>query len=333
MTVRPVTAAGCTGVFVLDGDALDPLHHEAVSLCHVAVRTAQLLEVGFHGRCRQPAAYAVAARTLLVDEARAHGLLDASMLLGGVVPSAHVATKAITHPLIDPHARAPAGWNAGLGGLLSAHVLPGFTAFEAADARRAAARLLPSGPVRLKRVNCRGGHGQHVVRDLEAFDDILRDIDPGEILTDGLVIEKQLDAAFACSVGWLTIGPWSIAYVGRQREIEDPGGNLVYGGSDLRVIRGDRAALVGSGLSADAVTVVEKALAYDAAVERTFPSFYASRRNYDVILGSDARGVRCCGVLEQSWRVGGATPAELAALHAFKADPGLQQVRASTHEA
>ena len=45
--------------------------------------------------------------------------------------------------------------------------------------------------------------------------------------------------------------------------------------------------------------------------------FFASRRNYDVVAGLDARGQRRCGVLEQSWRVGGASPAELVALAAF----------------
>jgi hypothetical protein len=37
-------------------------------------------------------------------------------------------------------------------------------------------------------------------------------------------------------------------------------------------------------------------------------------------------------VLEQSWRAGGASGAEVAALEAFRADPGLRAVRASTFE-
>ncbi|MGI4747235.1 MAG: DUF3182 family protein, partial [Janthinobacterium lividum] len=39
------------------------------------------------------------------------------------------------------------------------------------------------------------------------------------------------------------------------------------------------------------------------------------------------------GVLEQSWRIGGASSAELAALDAFRADPMLRAVRASSFEA
>jgi hypothetical protein len=37
-------------------------------------------------------------------------------------------------------------------------------------------------------------------------------------------------------------------------------------------------------------------------------------------------------VLEQSWRIGGASGAEVAALEAFRADPGLRAVRAECTE-
>jgi hypothetical protein len=51
-----------------------------------------------------------------------------------------------------------------------------------------------------------------------------------------------------------------------------------------------------------------------------------------VAQGTDDSGVWRSGVLEQSWRIGGATGAELAALKAFQADPGLRVVRAATTE-
>jgi len=59
---------------------------------------------------------------------------------------------------------------------------------------------------------------------------------------------------------------------------------------------------------------------------------FASRRNYDVAQGTNAHGQWRSGVLEQSWRIGGATGAEIAALEAFRADPDLHVVRASTFE-
>ena len=64
-----------------------------------------------------------------------------------------------------------------------------------------------------------------------------------------------------------------------------------------------------------------------------FSGLFVSRRNYDVAAGSDAWGQRRCGVLEQSWRMGGASGAEIAALEAFRAEPTLDAIRASTLEA
>jgi hypothetical protein len=60
-----------------------------------------------------------------------------------------------------------------------------------------------------------------------------------------------------------------------------------------------------------------------------YPGFVASQRNYDVGQGIDAEGEWRSGVLEASWRVGGASTAELAAATAFVEDPLLQIVYAS----
>jgi Protein of unknown function (DUF3182) len=67
---------------------------------------------------------------------------------------------------------------------------------------------------------------------------------------------------------------------------------------------------------------------YDEATSE-YPGLIASRRNYDVGQGIDGKGQHRSGVLESSWRVGGATGAELAALIAFAEDPSVQIVEAS----
>ena len=56
----------------------------------------------------------------------------------------------------------------------------------------------------------------------------------------------------------------------------------------------------------------------------------ASRRNYDVGQGIDGRGQWLSGVFEASWRSGGASTAELAALMAFTQDTSLQIVEATS---
>src|SRR5690606_35252426 len=109
-------------------------------------------------------------------------------------------------------------------------------------------------------------------------------------------------------------------------------GDMVYGGSDLLVVRGDFNQLLHQDLSMDFQTAIAKAQVYDQAALRSFPGLIASRRNYDIARGTNSEGQPRCGVLEQSWRIGGASAAEIAAIQAFHADGQLQAVRARTTE-
>jgi hypothetical protein len=81
-------------------------------------------------------------------------------------------------------------------------------------------------------------------------------------------------------------------------------------------------------MSPEARAAVAAARRYDEAAEE-FQGFTASRRNYDVAQGIGADGRPRSGVLEPSWRVGGASSAELAAFAAFAQDPSLEIVGAS----
>ena len=58
-------------------------------------------------------------------------------LFGGVVPHAFVATKVITHPLVDAAAQRPEGWEPRFGERVAPVVLPGFSVFAHEDARKA----------------------------------------------------------------------------------------------------------------------------------------------------------------------------------------------------
>ena len=98
------------------------------------------------------------------------------------------------------------------------------------------------------------------------------------------------------------------------------------------MVRGDFDALDQLALDPGARSAVGKARSYHDAALGCFAGMFASRCNYDVAAGCDAAGQPCVGVLEQSWRLGGASGAEVAALEAFNDDPALQSVRASTTE-
>lgn len=85
-------------------------------------------------------------------------------------------------------------------------------------------------------------------------------------------------------------------------------------------------------LPAAVLTAIKLARVYDEAADRHIPGFLASRRNYDVVRGKGADGGERYGVLEQSWRIGGASTAEVLALEALEADPGATFLRAASVE-
>ena len=104
----------------------------------------------------------------------------------------------------------------------------------------------------------------------------------------------------------------TIAYHGTQRITKDNKGRSVYGGSDLVCVRAGWKALDGLAMTPEVRAGVTQSKLFDEAMNE-YPGFIASRRNYDVGQGIDAEGQRRSGVFESSWRVGGATSAELVA--------------------
>lgn len=306
--------------------------HDRITRQAQARRIADLLALPFASEAGAGSAYLVPADTLAEAEALRHGVTGPSQLYGGVVPFAFVATKAVTHPLLHPGAAAPQGWNPALGVRLAGSTVSGITAYDAADARAAARRLLDQGPIRIKDVRATAGLGQTVARTVAEIDAALAERDPEVIAGDGIVIEENLIAPRTLSVGTTEIGGDRIAYWGVQRLVRAPSGEEVYGGSDLLVVQGDYAALLAFALPDEARTAIALARTYEAEVFAAYPGLYASRRNYDVIIGEGADGRPRAGVLEQSWRIGGASGAEIAALEAFRADRTPRLVRSETME-
>ena len=275
--------------------------------------------------------YFVPGDTLVGLQAAGVGITGEPDLFGGVVPYPFVATKAITHPLVEPGADAPEGWSDTFPRHVQSAVLEGYSVFTPEQAYAAGERLLEHGPIRLKPVHATAGRGQKVIRSRIELAEALAGIDVAELAEAGLVLEENLTAVTTYSVGQVRVADLTATYYGSQRLTTDTTGEEVYGGSDLVVVRGDFDALVRLPLPESIRTAVEQARIYDAATS-VFPGLFASRRNYDVAQGTNARGQWRSGVLEQSWRIGGATGAEIAALEAFRADPALQVVRASTFE-
>jgi hypothetical protein len=313
--------------------------HERVTRTHFARRLADLMGCSFAGAydARHPyrgAPYFVPSDTVTDPaQARAMGIAGVNDLFGGVVPHAFVATKAISHPLPDAHASRPAGWSVRFASEIGDAALPGFSCFSVEEARRAGRALLADGSVRVKPVIATGGRGQFVVASIDALDRCIDAMDEAAIAAHGLVLETNLEDPRTRSVGQLTVAHMMVSYCGEQRTIRDNTGAEVYGGSDLTLVRGDFDALIaGVAPSPPLRRAIEQARRYHRAVADCYCGFFASRVNYDVAQGADGRGRWRSGVLEQSWRVGGATGAEIAALEAFQDDPARQRVRASCFE-
>lgn len=313
--------------------------HERATRANIAEKLAALKGFRFAGKYDSAAGherpfYFVPNDTLIsgatADEL---GVSTVHDLFGGVAPWPFVATKAITHALVAETADAPTGWSAQFNKLTNDAVVRGFTVFTQRDAQIALAELLTHGPVRIKPVRATGGRGQKVLTDARQLDCVIEGIHPDELATFGLVIEEDLSDVETCSVGQVIVDDLVATYCGRQRLTEDNAGGSAYGGSDLLVAKGAFEELNRLQLPKEMQLAIEQAQTYDRAAAIAFPTLVASRRNYDVVQGRDHRGQWKSGVLEQSWRIGGASSAEVAALGVFRADSRVKAVHASSVEA
>lgn len=333
---QPSAARGSV-VLGVGSDAAHSMH-EAAAHAVIAQQLAQLLGYDFAGahvpgRHYPGPLYFVPGDVLIGPDAAADcGIRSADDLFGGVVPSRVVASKAITHPLVDSPTRAPEGWSSTFAERVRPVVLPGFTAFAAADARRAGRALLDRAHVRIKPAHGVAGRGQRVATDIAELDAIIASYDEDALSRDGLVLETDLHDLTTWSIGQVRVDHHTIAYYGTQWLTHDNDGDVAYGGSSLRVHRGGFDALLRESLPPRVRAAAAQAQIYDEAARQCFPRMFASRRNYDVVQGIDNRGHPHAGVLESSWRIGGASGAEAAALLSFHHDAERRWLGVRTEE-
>ncbi len=333
--ILPWQASGVASL--VDHDSPSGNVHDRASRATLLDRIAALLKQPLlapmdAAEASKTTALLVPGDALEEDAASDAGIFDRSDILGGVVPAFFIGTKGITHGLVDDDADCPPEWSFDMARLMGDAALPGYTAFSHADAGKAGRLLLAKGPVRIKDVCGKAGLGQVVVRDAAELDAALALEDATDLAHCGIVLEENLTDVVTYSVGVVELAGEIISYWGSQNLTTDHKGREVYGGSDLFVVRGGFAALAKLDLPQHLARAVRCAAIFDQAAHTAYPGLILTRRNYDVIEGIDAAGNRRIGVLEQSWRVGGASGAEIAALEAFHAEPDTMQVRCSTVE-
>ncbi|HEY8102223.1 MAG TPA: DUF3182 family protein [Burkholderiaceae bacterium] len=312
--------------------------HEYLTHSEIARRLAHLKAYEYAGefdssrRYDRPLYFVPNDTFVSTESIRNLGVTDEHDLFGGVVPFPFVATKIITHDLPHGYRYAPAGWSAAFSRLVREKVLPGFSAYTFDDAHRAARDLLEHGKVRFKKANSMGGLGQSVIAGMDELHACLDEMSAEELQRDGVILEMNLNDVATYSVGRIRVGNLLATYWGTQQLTTSNDGEQVYGGSTLDVVRGDFDVLLRLDLDSHMHTAIEQARTYHAAAFTAFPGMLVSRANYDVAQGMDDEGQWHSGVLEQSWRIGGASAAEVAALEAFQANPDVSAVRASTTE-
>jgi hypothetical protein len=209
----------------------------------VAKRLAALIEFAYAGEYDRSAhypgkVYFVPSTTLVgIDQAAQLGITGERDLFGGAVPYPFVATKVITHPLVEQNASAPGGWSNSFADQVQSAVLHGYSVFTVDQAYAAGERLLEDGPARLKPVHATAGRGQRVIQSLTELAEALAGIDAAELTGAGLVLEENLTAVATYSVGQVRVADLTATYYGSQRLTTDNAGDEVYGGSDLVVVR------------------------------------------------------------------------------------------------
>lgn len=318
--------------------ACAPLDHRRSTQRCLAGRIAEIAGMEFVGETENgmlPAGghlYLVPHDTIDIGTARSWKVRCQHDLFGGVVPLPFVATKAITHGRVDASAAAPEGWSDAFAREVREVVLPGHVAFDAASLARAAAQMLRTGPVRLKTASGSGGRGQYSARDADALLGYLAHLERSAAWVDGVVVEPELRDSRTYSVGQVRLGGLRMSYAGRQYDTALPNGERAYAGSELHCVRGGPEALLDATLPPALHRAVALARYFHHAAHRHYPGLLVSRANYDVIQGVDARGNFHAGVLEQSWRIGGASGAEIEAVRLFLEEPRRRSVDVRTVE-
>ena len=133
------------------GAAGTPDGHGASTRKELARRLAAFMGSAYEGEYDPRRGYAglpyfVPSDALTSEAASRLGIRSECDLFGGVVPHPFVATKTITHPLVDAASRVPAGWSTEFPRRVADVVLDGFGAFAKEDALLAGRRLLNADP-------------------------------------------------------------------------------------------------------------------------------------------------------------------------------------------
>jgi hypothetical protein len=278
------------------------------------------------------------------------------------------SSKVQVHEPLDGD-EPPAWFDRRFPGHIRGTTVPGYSCFSPEALVRAVRDLLDTYVgVRLKDPNGNSGVGQSSVHGLDEIDRELEAVaarvregcgaDLADYLaTHGYVVEAEIADVEAYSVTVTRTPDAHYSSFGRLLEpavdTEDQGTIHAYGGTSVVVVRGDPEAL--ADLPDDGVVVDDPVL--DGGTLRLAPTpgivhaaqryiegirlweadgGFETRANVDVVTGTlvkrDGARQHITASVEESGRVGGASPAELLGILALRTDPDLRYaVRSTRH--
>ena len=275
--------------------------------------------------------YYVPAKTLQSEIAEELGIRTSQDLYGGVVEHHIFATKAILHPTLYPNSPKPNVYPANFTTRIveMGLVLPGYTTFDPSfnEAQEIFNRLQQQGfNVRLKEPDQSDGDGQLRVADQSDLAKTIARYHPEYVVCKGIVLEANMEEATTVSVGQTTIAGRDYSHIAFQKDIRDKG-RTMYGGAVMRIFRKGLDHLAQNHFQESHIAI---------AVQQSYQMYEAygdldpklSRASFDILQGYDARGNFSSGVTDQTFRLGGSSPAEVLAIEYLNTNPNADFIDA-----
>jgi hypothetical protein len=315
-----------------------PAGQKVARFADLCLEIARIKDMDFAGEFNQlrvdqaSSLYFVPYQTIVGNDPAAQlGIRKAGDFFGGIVPYPYMKSKSVSHDVVLGAAGRPDGWCPEFAADVAHVVLPGISVFHRNDAAKAASLMFRRGRhLRGKRTPVSGGAGQSRLSSIREAVDAIGNIDEAELRQSGYVLELNLLEEVTRSVGRVEIGDVTVSYHGIQHSARDVDGKIHYGGSDLYVVRGGFQELLRHVSVPHIELAIRQAQVFDKSARERL-GVLASRRNYDVLQGYDGSGTFMSGVLEASWKLGGASGAEIMAIGVMKDNSRLDAVRASSH--
>lgn len=263
-------------------------------------------------------------KSLPVSAGEELGVTSQNQIFGSVIEPIY-AEKSIFHPLINKPEVAPRNFPHKFPKQLfeSKATLPGYTVFCLDDALSAFELLKLQGVVvRLKDPQGSSGTKQLIVASRTEVEEFVKSIDPSKLKALGLVLESNLinssdpkAALRAYSAGWTVIDGKIYSYIGEQM-FGETGTVDRYLGTKLYMVRGTTNNLIDFAKEKKLQSILQCLSKVKRAMV-FLPYLIGSRINFDFLVGipetlpANRYIKERTYVVEQSFRVGGATPAEL----------------------